>query len=165
MSEPALTHQVVTANSGFDVVLVDAHRHAHQHMLRALNHSVVHLPRSKHDREDDKRRRWNREHFSDSSHATSTSIITIALMKRRRSFGVVFAKDRSTPTLSQLGTPPERTTIPAYLEEVGPLQRLEAKVVVVEVAVVDDLRVQALRMLGERHGGQAGSDLRHLQSV
>eukprot|EP00983_Pelagomonas_calceolata_P106988 1159294-Pelagomonas_calceolata.AAC.5 len=41
MGEPALAHHVVGLDGSLDVVLVNAHRHAHEHMLWALNDLVV----------------------------------------------------------------------------------------------------------------------------
>ena len=38
MGEPALRHQIIGLDGRVDVLLVDAHRHAHQHVLGPLHH-------------------------------------------------------------------------------------------------------------------------------
>ena len=75
MGKPALAHELVRVERVFDVVLVDADGHAHEHVLRALHNDIVEA------------------------------------------------------------------------QQVRALQGLEAEVVVVEVSVIDDLRVKAVSVL------------------
>ncbi len=41
MSEPALGHSMVSFKSSFDIIFVDANRHAHQHVLRSFHNLSI----------------------------------------------------------------------------------------------------------------------------